>query len=375
MSRGELVLVTGGAGFIGSHTVDELLRRGYRVRVLDGLDPRIHPHGKPSYLGADVEFLNGDVCDRDQVDAALRGASRVFHFAAYQDYLPDFSKFVHVNVTSTALLYELIVERGHPTEKVVVASSQAVYGEGAYDCARDGEVYPPPRMKERLDAGKFDVVCPVCGGEAAWRLTTEARTSPHNQYALSKAAQESFALTLGRQHDIPTVALRYSIVQGPRQSFWNAYSGACRTFCLALFFKRAPVVYEDGRQLRDYVNIGDVVEANLCVLEHGDAIGQVFNVGGGRPWSVLELAEAAARVYGIDVLPEIPGVFRFGDTRHIVSDISKLRALGWEPRRSPEDSLRAYADWLGSLDNVEDVRDFADRQMRELNVLRPAREG
>ncbi len=373
MSSGSVVLVTGGAGFIGSHTVDALLDRGYSVRVIDSLHPRIHPRGKPPYLPREIEFIHGDVSDRDAMDRALQGVRYVFHLAAYQDYLPDFSTFIHVNAESTALLFELIVGKRYPVERVVVASSQSVYGEGRYWCETDGSVYPELRDGSRLDRGEWEPVCPRCGRTPAWRPTDEREARPQNPYALSKYAQEMIGITLGRRYGIPTVALRYSIVQGPRQSFYNAYSGACRIFCLSLYFDQHPIVFEDGHQVRDYVNIRDVVDANILVLERSEADYQVFNVGGGRAYTVLEFAGIVAQVFGKDIRPRVPGLYRFGDTRHIVSDVSKLQALGWKPRHTPEDSVRQYVSWLYQQEKVEDILAYVERHMRDLNVLRSAK--
>jgi dTDP-L-rhamnose 4-epimerase len=370
-----LVLVTGGAGFIGSHTVDALLGRGYRVRVLDKLVPRIHPNGRPEYLPPEVDLVVGDVSSREDLRAALEGATFVYHLAAYQDYLPDFSTFFHVNTESTALLYELIVGEHLPVQKVVVASSQAAYGEGRYECARHGVVYPDLRDESLLRTGRWDPTCPQCAGPIDSQPTDESRVNPQNQYAISKYAQELVALRLGRRYEIPTVAMRYSIVQGPRQSFYNAYSGACRIFSLALYFDQPPLLYEDGQQLRDFVNIHDVVDANVLVLERSDADFQAFNVGGGQAYTVEEFATIVAQVFGKDIEPRIPREYRVGDTRHIVSDISRLRALGWNPMRTAEDSVRAYVAWLQEQRNVEDILAYAEKNMRALDVVRSAGQG
>lgn len=363
-------LVTGGAGFIGSHTIDALLARGYRVRILDNLQSRVHPKGKPAYLPPEAELILGDVSNRDDLDRALENVDYVFHLAAYQDYLPDFSTFFHVNTESTALLYELIVEKNYPVKKVVVASSQAVYGEGHYECAKCGPVYPAIRSEEQLSQGRWDIPCPRCGGSTQWMPTAEDVVNPQNQYAISKYAQEMIAVALGKRYGIPTVGMRYSIVQGPRQSFYNAYSGACRIFCLSLYFDQAPLVYEDGRQMRDYVNIHDVVEANLLVLEEPDADYGVFNVGGGTGYTVVEFAKIVAEVSEKSIEPKIPGLYRFGDTRHIVSDISKLKHLGWNPTRTPRDSVGEYVAWLREQENVEDILEFVNRHMKRLDVVR-----
>ena len=241
------VLVTGGAGFIGSHTVDRLIARGHEVRILDSLEKPVHLKGKPAHLNPAAEFRLGDVTQpRGPRPRRSQGVDAVIHLAAYQDYLPDFSKFFRVNAVGTALLYELIVAERLPVRKVVVASSQAVYGEGRHRCPDGRIVYPSMRGEERLRAGRFEVPCPDGAGDTTWEPTDESTVNPQNQYALSKHAQEQIAIQLGRRYGIPSVGMRYSIVQGPRQSFYNAYSGACRVFCLALHFGREPAIYEDG---------------------------------------------------------------------------------------------------------------------------------
>ncbi|GBD10429.1 dTDP-L-rhamnose 4-epimerase [bacterium HR23] len=369
MKRG-VVLVTGGAGFIGSHTVDRLLEKGYRVRVLDNLHPRVHPRGKPLWLSPEAEFLHGDVTRRPDWERALEGVEAVVHLAAYQDYMPDFSTFFHVNTEGTALLYEVAVERRLDIRKVVVASSQAVYGEGCHRCEEHGVVYPEMRPLAQLQRGDWAVRCPHCGRPVAWEPTDESVVHPQNAYAMSKYAQEMIALNLGKRYGIPTTALRYSIVQGPRQSFANAYSGVCRIFCTSLYLGRPLMVYEDGQQVRDYVNIRDAVEATLLALEDPRTDNQVFNVGGGRPYTVLEFAHTVLRVAGKEGRIEVPGIFRFGDTRHICSDITRLRSLGWSPRYTPEDSVREYLAWLSSQECRADLLDSAQAHMQAVGVLR-----
>jgi dTDP-L-rhamnose 4-epimerase len=370
------ILVTGGAGFIGSHTTDALLAKGCEVTILDSLEKPVHMKGKPSYLPPQVRFIEGDVRNRHDLLAALEGVEAVFHFAAYQDYLPDFSKFFHVNSVGTALIFELIVERKLPVKKVIVASSQAVAGEGLY-AASNGEVFTPDlRPLSMLEAAQWDFRHPESGEVLRWRVTPESHANPQNQYALSKYSQELMTLAFGKRYEIPSVALRYSIVQGPRQSFYNNYSGACRIFSLSYFFGRAPLIYEDGLQVRDYVNIEDVVRANLLVWEDERACFEMYNVGGGQPYTVREFCEIVAREFGKeDLKPRIPGCFRFGDTRHIVSDIRKLRALGWEPKRTPEDSVRQYRQYLEEQTDIEDIMDYAERNMKSLAVVRTSRKG
>jgi dTDP-L-rhamnose 4-epimerase len=366
------VLVTGGAGFIGSHTVDLLLKRGHTVRVLDALEPPVHRDGRvPDYVPREVEFVRGDVRDRAAWERALAGMDAVYHFAAYQDYLPDFSKFFHVNAVSTALLYEIVVEKRLPIQKIVVASSQSVYGEGKYRCAAHGVQYPGQRPAEQLARRMWEVGCPVCGTPMQPEMTDEAVVKPHNSYAMSKYSEEMIALNLGRRYGIPSVGMRYSITQGPRQSFRNAYSGVLRIFAMQLLAGERPTVYEDGLQLRDYVSVGDVAQANVLALEDGRADYQAFNVGAGRAWTVLEFARIMAEATGRpDLESLVPDEYRFGDTRHIISDISKLRALGWEPLGSPEQSARAYLSWAQAQPDFRNYTAEAREHMQKVGAVR-----
>jgi dTDP-L-rhamnose 4-epimerase len=364
------ILVTGGAGFIGSHTCDRLVARGHDVLVLDALTSPVHRNGQAGYLTPGVDFYQGDTRNRDLVTNLLRRADAVYHLAAYQDYLPDFSRFSDVNVVSTALIYEIIVAERLDLARVVVASSQSAMGEGLYRCPVDGEQTPGMRPEKAIAAGQWDIPCPECGGRLELQATPERICNPQNAYGMSKLGEEMVAINLGRRYGIPTVALRYSIVQGPRQSVYNAYSGACRIFCLSYLLDTAPTLYEDGGSIRDYVNVEDVVDANVLVLEDDRAIGRVFNVGGGTAVTTREFADTVMRHYGSDQPGVVSGEYRFGDTRHIVSDISALRGLGWEPQHTPAESVAAYADWLKGMDGLDGVLAEATARMRALGVVR-----
>ena len=373
------ILITGGAGFIGSHTADALIKKGHRVRLLDNLQKTVHPKGKPAYLHPEAQFVLGDVRDADAWRKALQGIDAVYHLAAYQDYLPDFSTFFSVNATSTALLYEILAgdPSRFPVKKVIVAASQAVMGEGRYRCeqcaaSETDAVYPPIRLEDQLRQGQWEHLCPSCRKPLQWLPSDESVVHPCNQYALSKHAQEQIAIQIGRRYTIPSVVMRYSIVQGPRQSFYNAYSGAMRIFALSLLFDHPPTLFEDGNQVRDFVNIADVVDANVLVLETPDADYQVFNVGGGRAWRVRDFYDAMQACVGKRLAPVMDGQYRFGDTRHIFSDTAKLQALGWKPARTVEDSITAYWDYLTSQQDKEDILAYAQSRMRQLNVIRSA---
>ena len=366
------VLVTGGAGFIGSHTVDLLLNRGYQVRVLDSLSPPVHRDGQlPDYFPKDAEFVQGDVRDKSAWELALDGMDAVFHLASYQDYLPDFSTFFHVNVVSTALMYEVIVERKLTIHKIVVASSQAAYGEGKYECVKHGVQFPAPRSTNQLERKEWETQCPLCKGHLSLLSTDEAHVNPHNSYAISKFTEESIAMTLGQRYQIPSVGMRYSIVQGARQSFRNAYSGVLRIFAMQLLAGQRPTAYEDGQQIRDYVNVGDVARANLLALTDNRADYHIFNVGGDRKVTVNEFARIMADKVGLgDLEPILSGEYRLGDTRHIISDVGKLRSLGWELICSVEQSVQDYLLWAQRQPDFGDYATQARATMRSLGTVR-----
>lgn len=363
------ILVTGGAGFIGSHTVDAFLAKGHRVRIMDSLEPPVHLKGKPDYIPKKAEFIRGDVRVKTDWEKALKEIDVVFHFAAYQDYLTDFSKFFDVNSRGTALLYEVTVEKKLPLKKVIIASSQAVYGEGKYKCLEDGIVHPGPRSLAQLKKGDWELRCPKCDSKIKMQPTDESRVNPANSYGISKYSQESIGLTLGKRYGIPTICLRYSIVQGPRQSPYNLYSGALRAFAVSIHSGKEPTIYEDGQQLRDYINIEDVVRANLLALEDSRMDYQVYNVGGGRAYTVLELAGIVEMTLKREVKNKAWGKFRLGDTRHITSDISKLKALGWQPINSIEKSVKNYLNWLSTIEIRENMVEYAQKRMETLKVI------
>ena len=375
------ILITGGAGFIGSHTTDALIQEGHFVRILDNLQKTVHPKGKPAYLNPEAEFVHGDVRDKSVWQHCLKGIDAVYHLAAYQDYLTDFSTFFHVNAVSTALLFEVIVEENlqDKIKKVIVAASQAVMGEGRYQCPVCFEsdncfIYPGIRLEKQLSMGHWDHRCLKCGQVLKWLPSDETVINPCNQYALSKHSQEQIAIHMGRRYQIPTVVMRYSIVQGPRQSFYNAYSGAMRIFALSLLFNRRPIIFEDGRQIRDFININDVVDANLLVLKHDQADGNIFNVGGGSALTVSDFFQIMQTVVDRKKDPVISGHYRYGDTRHIFSDISRLERLGWKPSRDVKDSINDYWEYINSQKDLNNILTYAEKHMKNLQVIRTVKE-
>lgn len=367
------VLVTGGAGFIGSHTVDLLLARGYEVRILDSLQARVHPTGAPPYLPKDAELIVGTVTDRAVMRKALSAVDYVMHLAAYQDYMPDFSTFIHTNTESSALIFELVVENRLPLRKVLFASSQSVAGEGTYRCNEHGLCTPDPRPVAQLEQADWEVHCPVCGEQMTPQLISESVCRPHTAYAVSKYSIELLAKSLGGRYGIPTACMRYTYVQGSRNSFFNAYSGICRRFALRITNGLPPLCYEDGKQLRDYVNVSDVARANVLGMEANDAQHSVYNVGGGRPITVLEFARIMLRACESSLEPEVPGQYRLGDTRHTVSDISAIKRLGWEPVVPVETSVVEYLEWMAGFTGTAGYLAEAERAMQEQNVIRTVR--
>jgi dTDP-L-rhamnose 4-epimerase len=364
------VLVTGGAGFIGSHTVDHLIKKGYRVCVLDNLQLRVHPRGTPSYLSKEAELIIGDVASRSDLARALVGVDYVMHLAAYQDYLPDFSTFIHTNAESAALMFELIVEGRLPVRKLVFASSQSVAGEGSYMCDEHGFVTPEPRSVIQLERGDWEVLCPQCGRLMATQLISESVCRPHTAYAISKYAIEMLAKSLGSRYRLPTACMRYTYVQGSRNSFFNAYSGICRRFALRIANGLPPVCYEDGQQLRDYVNVADVARANVLAMESTVDENAVYNVGGGRAITVLQFARIVLDACESSLEPQVPGEYRLGDTRHTVSDISAMKRLGWEPTIPVEQSVLEYLGWMSGFSSTAEYLAEADRVMRDQGVIR-----
>ena len=373
------VLVTGGAGFIGSHTVDLLLQEGYAVRIFDNLQHRVHPHGLPAWVPEEAEFVRGDVTNRADLSRALDGMDYVVHLAAYQDYMPDFSTFIHTNAESAALLFELLVAaaqagRPLPVRKIVFASSQAVCGEGLYSCVKHGQLTPPPRSLAQLRRGDWELHCPQCGRTMTPALIPETVCRPGTPYGISKYAIELLADRLGRRYGIPTVCLRYTYVQGVRNSFYNAYSGIARIFALRLLQGLPPICFEDGQQQRDYINVQDVARANVLVMEDERADYGVFNVGGKRPVTVLEFARIMADEFGSPLEPLVPGEFRLGDTRHTVSDVSRLEALGWRPTIPVEQNVREYVEWMRQQQTTDAFLREADRLMRAQGVIQQIQE-
>ncbi len=374
MSRAKTALVTGGAGLIGSHIVDAALAAGWDVRVLDNTERQTHRNGKPSWLSPNAEFLHGDVRRRSDWERALDGVDIVFHEAAYGGYMPEIAKFMHVNAVGTALMLETIRNRSLPVEKVVIASSQAVYNEGAYACPEHGHFYGTTRPIAQLEMGDYDVHCPQCGAASIPVPTDEsAPIGGENVYAISKAAQERLLITWGRATGIPAVALRYSCTYGPRQSVFNPYTGVIAIFCTRLMNDLPPVIYEDGHQSRDLIFVEDVARANLLVATDERANGRIFNVGTGQAAEIGTLARLLARKLDKPIEPHFPGEYRPGEMRALISDISRVSELGFEPQTDLETGIDRYLDWIRSQGEIKDYFSAAERALRRRKVVKRSR--
>ena len=363
-------LVTGGAGLIGSHVVDLLVHEGWHVRALDSLEPQTHRRGKPVWINKSAEFVHGDLRDRDTITSALDKVDVVFHQAAYGGYMPEITKFVHVNSLATAQMLEIIREKNLSVKKVVVASSQAVYSEGAGNCPKHGLVFPSVRPVEQLRKGDWQVHCPLCGATTTSVPTPEnAPVGGETVYGLTKVDQERLVLLWGKQIGIPTVALRYSCTYGPRQSIFNPYTGIIAIFCTRLLNNLPPVLYEDGEQTRDFSFVEDIARANLLAAETDKLDGLPVNVGSGRGTSIREIAEQLSDVLGLDIGPEINGEFRPGEMRHLSSDTTLARSAGYKPAVDLSEGIGRYIDWIRRQSDIRDYFSEASEILKNKGIV------
>jgi dTDP-L-rhamnose 4-epimerase len=376
MTSRHTALVTGGAGLIGSHIVDGALAAGWDVRILDNLQRQTHRQGKPAWVPRETEFIQGDIRNRRTWERVLDGIDVVFHQAAYGGYMPEIAKFIESNGVGTALMLETIRDKSLPVRKVVVASSQAVYNEGAYRCPEHGRFYGTTRPIAQLERSDWDVHCPLCGAAAVPIPTDEAApTGGENVYAISKLVQERLVMSWGRATGIPAVALRYSCTYGPRQSLFNPYTGVIAIFCTRLANDLPPVVYEDGRQSRDLIFVEDVAQANLLVADDPRADGQVFNVGTGQAAAIGDLATLLAERLGKPIAPLLPGEFRPGEMRALITDASRIGALGFAPRTSLGEGIDRYLDWVRAQGSIGEYFAAAERKLRRRRVVKQALTG
>ncbi|MBI2870208.1 MAG: SDR family NAD(P)-dependent oxidoreductase [Candidatus Omnitrophica bacterium] len=363
------VLVTGGGGFIGSFLCEQLLQKGYDVRAFDNLDPQVHPaRRRPRYLTRECEFVQGDVRDPERLGRALSRVHAVVHLAArvgvgQSQY--EIRSYTDVNIGGTANLLDLVANRHRARiRKLVVASSMSIYGEGAYECPSCGPRLRAERTGEQLKSRKWEPLCTDCTRPLVARPTQENHPLRGDSiYAITKRVQEEMVISVGRTYGIPSAAMRFFNVYGPRQSLSNPYTGVLSLFLSRTKNRRPPIIYEDGLQTRDFISVHDVARACVALIESGEAVRGVFNLGSGRGRAIRDIALKLIRETHSGVKPRITERYRQGDIRHCTADISRIRkALGFEPLVSFEDGIRELLDWA----REEKARDYSHRAQREL---------
>jgi len=369
------VLVTGGAGFIGSHTVDLLIDKGFDVVILDNLEPQVHGGQKPNYLNPKAKFVLGDTTNSETWKSVLNDVDAVIHLAAIVGvgqsmYQPV--RYLDVNTIGTAKFYETLLKNPSirkKIQKIIVASSMSIYGEGAYECKNCGVIYPPVRSKQQLKKKDWGIHCANCG-EYAESIPTNENKPPLNlsTYALSKYNQEKISLNYGSVLNIPTVALRYFNVFGPRQSLSNPYTGVCAIFSSRIKNNNSPIIYEDGEQTRDFIYVEDVARANLLCLEKFNGVDS-FNVGSGDSISILKVAETLIKLHGSNVKPKITEEFRSGDIRHAFGDVSKIKKmLGFSAKTSLKEGFKKLIEWSETQQASDKFEEAEKERMKYLGV-------
>ena len=346
------ILVTGGAGFVGSHLVDALVAQGHAVRILDNLDPQVHPKSlPPDYLNPRAEFVRGDVRDREAVTKALNGIEVLFHLAAavgVGQSMYDVARYVEVNALGAGVVLDILANQGHSVTKMIVASSMSCYGEGKYHCDTCGPVFPRLRPAGQLAARDWEMRCPGCDVTVRPVPTDEEKPLfPTSIYAITKRDHEEMFLAVGRAYGIPTVALRFFNIYGTRQALSNPYTGVAAIFSSRLLNAQPPVIFEDGRQTRDFIHVSDIVAALLLSMNDSRGEGRVLNVGTGRPLSVLDLARLLSERLGFHGAPQIENRFREGDIRHCYADVSRIRRVfGWKAEVPFEEGIEELVRWV-----------------------------
>jgi dTDP-L-rhamnose 4-epimerase len=352
------ILITGGAGFVGSHLADALLRKGHTVRVFDNLAPQVHHDGWPEYLAPEVERMHGDMRHLEEVKRAVTEVDAIIHLAAavgVGQSMYEITHYMGSNTQGTANLLQALLDMNVKIEKLVVASSMSIYGEGKYLCSECGEVAPAPRSTAQLKAKQWEMLCPVCGQTLKPIATDESKPLQCTSiYALSKKDQEEMTLLFGRTYGVPVVALRYFNIYGTRQALSNPYTGVAAIFASRLLNRRAPMIFEDARQMRDFVSVHDVVQANLLALERSEGDGMALNIGSGDPITICDVAQQMTHCLGASIPAEITGKYRAGDIRHCFADISAARkVLGYAPRYRFADGISELVEWLQSQTAVD----------------------
>lgn len=373
------ILITGGAGFIGSNLALQLLSRGHRLRIMDNLSEQIHGDytNSPLYQSiiGKVEFIKGDVRERTDWEKCLAGQEIVVHLAAETgtgQSMYEIEKYVDVNIKGTGIMLDILANQEHSIQKVVVASSRSIYGEGKYECKEHGVVYPSNREDKLLADAQFEPRCPTCREEVRLLFTDEeSKIHPSSIYGITKQNQEQMVLVACKSIGIAAVALRYQNVYGPGQSLTNPYTGILSIFSTRLLNQNPINVFEDGKESRDFVYIDDVVAATIACIEKDVANHQVFNVGSGEVTSVAQVAAALKAAYQSEVEVSVSGDYRLGDIRHNVADISKARdILGFKPQVMFEEGIKRFSDWVKQQEVEEDKYEASVEEMKRKGLMK-----
>ena len=374
---GKKILVTGGAGFIGGHLVDELLQKDHEVIIYDNLTPQVHGEEQtiPPYVPKKCRFLQKDVRDVDDLTKAIQEVDVIYHLAAevgVGQSMYQIRKYVDANTLGTGTLLDILVNQEHNVEKLVVASSMATYGEGKSLCKACGTIHPTLRPKEQMEARHWELICPSCNSDLVPVQTDEESPQDCTSiYALTKKDQEKMCMMIGKAYDINTTALRFFNVYGSHQALSNPYTGVCAIFSSALLNGNAPIIYEDGLQTRDFVHVKDIVQALVLAMEKPEAKHEVFNVGTGQAFTIKQIAETLAEHVNPQITPVIENKFRLGDIRHCIADISKIQSmLGYSPKYRFEDGIQELISWVElQRGKVVDKSSVANKELKEKGLL------
>ena len=354
------ILVTGGAGFIGSFLVDKLVKEGHDVRIFDNIEPQVHTNNQlPSYLNKEAEFMKGSVLNADQLKKAMEDCEVIFHQAALvgvgqSQY--EIKRYVEINTLGTAQLLDLLANTEHDVKKLVVASSMSIYGEGAYKNEETGEtVFPPLRTNQQMKEGEWELLKNNVPLKPI--PTNEAKPLHANSiYAITKKDQEEMCLNIGKTYGIPTTALRYFNVYGPRQSLSNPYTGVAAIFMSRYKNNKPPIIFEDGNQSRDFINVRDIVQANILAMKSSNANHEIFNVGAEGQITIKQVAETIKEIFNSDIDPQVMNTFRKGDVRHCFSDITKIKnKLDYQPKITFKEGMKELVEWSKDQEAVDKV--------------------
>lgn len=367
------ILVTGGAGFIGSFLVDELIKKGYKVRILDNLSEQVHEGKVPEYLNKKAEFIQGDIRDIKVLESALKNIDAVYHMAAavgvaQSNY--EVSRYMEVNTLGTANLLNILANNKTSVKKLIVPSSNTGLGEGNYSCKKCGTVRPPLRLEKQLKRKDWNMYCPYCSNIIEPIPTNElANEYPNSMYAIGKKSQQDMSLLFGSMYNFPVTVLRFFNVYGPRQSLSNPYTGVSAIFISRLKNNQKVPVYEDGLQSRDFISVHDVVSALVKSLKSKKANNQLINIGSGKATSILELAKTFEKLLDKEDLVEISHKFRKGDIRHCFADISKARQiLNWAPKVSLEKGFKELIEWSKNQE-AKDNFNKANEELKQRGLI------